>query len=39
MQRMNISPQEKKPFVLTLLKGGAFFFFGVCLLSVFLYLA
>jgi hypothetical protein len=36
---MNISPPGKKPFILTLLKGEAFLFFGVCLLSVFLYLA
>ncbi|GHV61168.1 hypothetical protein AGMMS49587_04600 [Spirochaetia bacterium] len=36
---MNISPQGKKPIVLTLLKGAALFPFGVCLLSVFLYIA
>ncbi|GHV90602.1 hypothetical protein AGMMS50268_11050 [Spirochaetia bacterium] len=36
---MNISPFGKSPFVLTLLKGAAFFSFGICLLSVFLYIA
>ncbi|GHV13662.1 hypothetical protein FACS189491_08910 [Spirochaetia bacterium] len=36
---MNISLSGKKPFILTLLKGAAFFSFGTCLLSVFLYAA